>query len=109
MARPTSPTLLPDASGLQLVRLETDEQSIIAVVATTSSEALCPLCQCRSESVHSRYVRLVADLPWAGWAVRLELHVRRFFCLNKACVRQIFDSTLARSSRSLCSAHHASG
>jgi transposase len=71
-------TILPDPSGLQLLRLEADEQSIIAVVATTSSGALCPLCQCHSESIHSRYTRMVTDLPWAGWAVRLELHVRRF-------------------------------
>src|SRR6266851_2492464 len=94
MARPTSQTLLPDASCLHLVRLEAAEQFILAVVATTASEALCPLCQCRSESIHSRYVRCVADLPWAGWAVRLELHVRRFFCLNKECVRQIFTERL---------------
>ncbi len=94
MARPTSPTILPDHASLHLVRLEADEQSILAVVTTTSSEALCPLCQCRSESVHSRYVRCVADLPWAGWAVRLELHVRRFFCSNKECVRQIFTERL---------------
>ncbi len=108
MARPTSPTLLPDASYLHLVRLETDEQSIIAVVATTASEALCPRCQCRSERVHSRYVRLVADLPWAGWAVRLELHVRRFFCLNKACARQIFTERLQGAGGSLRSAYDAS-
>ncbi len=94
MARPTSPTILPDHASLHLVRLEADEQFILAVVATTASEALCPLCQCRSESIHSRYVRLVADLPWAGWAVRLELHVRRFFCQNKACRRQIFTERL---------------
>jgi transposase len=94
MARPTSPTLLPDASSLHLVRLEADEQFILAVVATTSPEALCPLCQCRSQSIHSRYVRVVADLPWAGWAVRRELHVRRFFCLNKECMRQIFTERL---------------
>ena len=94
MTRPTHPTLLPDASCLHLVRLEAEEQFILAVVATTASEALCPLCQCRSESAHSRYVRFVADLPWAGWAVRLELHVRRFFCLNKECVRQIFTERL---------------
>jgi len=94
MARPTSPTLLPDASGLHLVRLEADEQFILTVVETTSPEALCPLCQCRSQSIHSRYVRVVADLPWAGWAVRLELHVRRFFCLNKECMRQIFTERL---------------
>jgi transposase len=95
MARPKrSPTILPDPSGLQLVRLEADEQSIIAVVATTSSGALCPLCQCRSESIHSRYTRVVADLPWAGWGVRLELHVRRFFCQNQECKRRIFTERL---------------
>jgi len=91
MARPTSPTILPAHASLHLVRLEADEQFILAVVATTASEGLCPLCQCRSERIHSRYVRLVADLPWA---VRLELHVRRFFCQNKACRRQIFTERL---------------
>src|SRR6266436_283720 len=94
MACPTSPTILPAHASLHLVRLEADEQFILAVVATTASEALCPLCQCRCESIHSRYVRLVADLPWAGWAVRLELHVRRFFRQNKACTRQIFTERL---------------
>ena len=39
MARPTSPTILPDHASLHLVRLEADEQFILAVVATTSSEA----------------------------------------------------------------------
>jgi len=86
MSRPTNPTILPDPTLLQLVRLEAEEQFILVVVATTSLEAYCPLCQSRSESVHSRYVRLAADLPWAGWAVRLELHVRRFFCQNNECV-----------------------
>ena len=94
MAHPTSPTILPDPASLHLVRLEADEQFILAVVATTALEALCPLCQCRSARVHSRSVRLVADLPWAGWAVRLELPVRRFFCRNKAGVRQIFTERL---------------
>jgi len=95
MARPKkSLTILPDPSGLQLLRLEADEQSIIAVVATTSSGALCPLCQGHSESIHSRYTRMVTDLPWAGWAVRLELHVRRFFCQNKECPRRVFTERL---------------
>lgn len=94
MAHPTSPTILPDHASLHLVRLEAEEQCILAVVATTALEALCPVCQCRSESIHSHYVRHVADLPWAGWAVRLELHVRRFFCRNKECTRQIFTERL---------------
>src|SRR5438034_11108879 len=95
MARKSHPTLLPDPSCLQLMRLEADEQSLVAIVETNLSEALCPLCQCRSESIHSRYVRIVADLPWAGWAVRLELHVRRFFCPNKECMRQVFTERLS--------------
>src|SRR6266550_1314022 len=94
MARKKSPTLLPDPSCLQLVHLEADEQSLIAIVETTSSEALCPLCQCRSESIHSRYTRVVADLPWAGWAVRLKLHARRFFCRNQECQGRIFTERL---------------
>lgn len=87
-------TLLPDVPNLHFIRIEIDEQSLRAIVATTSSGALCPLCQCRSESIHSRYTRLVADLPWGGWAMRLELHVRRFFCHNHECQRRIFTERL---------------
>ncbi len=75
-------------------RTMSDEQSLIAIVAPTSPEALCPLCQCRTACVHSRYTRVVADLPWAGWGVRLELHVRRFFCQNQECKRRIFTERL---------------
>ena len=94
MAHPTSPTILPDPALLHLVRLEADEQCILVVVETTAAEAICPLCQCHCERVHSRSIRHVADLPWAGWAVRLELHVRRFFCHHQACERQIFTERL---------------
>lgn len=94
MARKKSPTLLPEAPDLQLIRIEVDEQSLVAIVAITSPGVLCPLCQCQTSSIHSRYTRTVADLPWAGWAVRLELHVRRFFCQNQECQRRIFTERL---------------
>lgn len=94
MARPPRPTILPAHASWPLVRLEADEQLILAGVATTASEALCPLCQCRCESIHSHSVRLVADLPWAGWAVRLQRPVRRFFCQKKAWLRHIFTERL---------------
>ncbi len=61
---------------------------------TTAQEAACPLCHKRSARIHSRYVRQVADLPWMGCAVRLQLHVRRFFCPNPQCARQIFTERL---------------
>src|SRR3954469_9749488 len=48
-----------------------------------------------SDRVHSRYERAVADLPWARFAVRLQVRVRRFFCENLTCPRTIFAERLA--------------
>ncbi len=88
------PTLLPDPTCLHLKLLNASEAAITAVVTTSAEEAECPLCHGRSTRIHSRYVRSVADLPWMGCAVRLELHVRRFFCVNPQCPRQIFAERL---------------
>ncbi len=89
-----TPTLLPDPTCLHLNLLDASETAITAVVTTTAEEAVCPLCYHCSTRIHSRYVRAVADLPWMGCAVRLELHVRRFFCTNPECARQIFTERL---------------
>jgi transposase len=88
------PTLLPDPACLHLKLIDASEEAITVVVTTSSSETQCPLCHGRSARIHSRYVRNVADIPWMGCAVRLELHTRRFFCLNKDCVRQIFTERM---------------
>lgn len=89
-----APTLLPDPSYLHLRLLDASQRAITAVVATTSEEAECPVCHQRSARIHSRYVRQIADLPWMGCSVHLELHVRRFFCPNTACGREIFAERL---------------
>ncbi len=87
-------TLLPDPTCLHLQLLDASDTTITARVTTTSKEAICSLCHRCSPRIHSRYVRAVADLPWMGYAVRLELHVRRFFCVNPECARQIFTERL---------------
>jgi transposase len=87
-------TILPDPSRLHLLGLCADEYTITAQVTTTAPEAYCPLCQQRSSRVHSRYVRQVADLPWHGIALRLQLRVRRFFCANSTCQQTIFTERL---------------
>src|SRR5438128_1023673 len=79
MANPTNPPLLPDPACLHLTHLEVTDRCIIVHVSTTSQEACCPLCHRGSEKIHSRYTRRIADLPWMGWAVQLDLHTRRFF------------------------------
>lgn len=88
------PTLLPDPTCLRLKIIDASEAAITVVVTTTSPEVECPLCHRRSARPHSRYVRQVADLPWMGCAVHLELHVRRFFCPNQECARRIFSERL---------------
>src|SRR5690348_14652168 len=88
------PTLLPDPTCLHLLQLEAEGKVIIATVATTAKDARCPLCASSSEKVHSRYVRVLADLPWMSCAVQLKLHTRRFFCTNPECQRKIFTERL---------------
>lgn len=85
---------LPDAACLHLSHVEASGSAILMVARTIADQACCPVCQTPTAHVHSHYTRLVADLPWMGWAVKLELHTRRFFCLNLACTRQILTERL---------------
>jgi transposase len=89
-----SPTLAPDPTQVELVRLAPSATSIRVVVRANASSAACPVCGVGSARVHSRYLRQVADLPWLEVAVRLELQVRRFFCDQPDCSRTIFTERL---------------
>jgi len=87
-------TLLPDPTQLHLLGLTADGATITAHTIATASTSPCPLCGQPSARVHSRYPRTLADLPWLGVAMRLELRVRKFFCDNPACERLIFTERL---------------
>src|SRR4051794_28033372 len=63
-------------------------------VTSTPTAVSCPFCHEQTARVHSRYTRTVADLPWGPYAVRLQLRVRKFFCDNAGCPRQIFTERL---------------
>lgn len=49
--------------------------------------------------MHSHYQRVLADLPWEGIAVRIQLHVRRFFCSASDCQQRIFTERLPHTVR----------
>ncbi len=87
-------TILPDPACLKLLELSADTNCIIATMTTTATAASCPGCEQPSTHLHSRYIRRLADLPWQGVAMRLVLHVRKFFCDTPACERQIFTERL---------------
>lgn len=59
-------------------------------VRPASNGSACPGCGTRSERIHSRYQRRLADLPMAGKPVRLVVDVRRFHCDAAPCGRRIF-------------------
>ncbi|MGB7926402.1 MAG: ISL3 family transposase [Pyrinomonadaceae bacterium] len=60
----------------------------------SARNAHCPRCLQPSTRIHSRYTRQVADLPWHGVSVRLQLHTRRFRCLTETCSQSIFCERL---------------
>ena len=69
--------LLPEAFGLQLEAWDVDRtQSEIALTLTSHrATPRCPLCAVPARRVHSRYQRMLADLPCGSYAVRLRLGV----------------------------------
>jgi len=74
-----------------VVESATVEDAIaVIVVRAARGGGICPGCGARSERIHSRYRRRVADLPIAGRGVRLLVTARRFYCDAMLCGRRIF-------------------
>jgi transposase len=89
-------TLLADPTSIRLEKIIQHTSSLILVVKATRREAECPRCHRLSTRAHSYYARRVADLPWHGVAVRLDLLTRRFRCKNSLCTKRVFCERLPR-------------
>ncbi|TWH00963.1 transposase [Ochrobactrum sp. J50] len=76
--------------GLIVERSDEDNGVIIVSARAAADQRSCPLCNQMSDRVHSRYVRIVADLPCGGTKVQLRLTARRFICEMTLCRRRIF-------------------
>jgi transposase len=89
-------TLLADPTAIRLEKIVPDRSSLTLVGKATRAQVACPRCCRLSARVHSYYTRKVADLPWHGVAVKLELRTRRFRCKNSLCTKRIFCERLPR-------------
>jgi transposase len=89
-------TLLADPTAIQLEKIIQHHSSLTLVVTATQSRPGCPRCHRPSTRVHSYYTRHVADLPWRGVAVKLELRTRRFRRRNSLCLTRVFCERLPR-------------
>ena len=85
---------LPLGDGLELTHLERGDDQLRLHVTSTSRSCPCPVCGQPATRLHSRYSRVVKDLPCAGQQVQLILHVRKFFCDTADCMRKIFAERL---------------
>jgi transposase len=57
-----------------------DTERIELILQSKSRKGACPDCGTFSASIHSRYVRTLADLPASGRSVLFRIDVRRFRC-----------------------------
>lgn len=79
IAAPLSPTDLVFTPNL-----------IAVALASRAQIAPCPVCGQLSDRVHSRYRRILADLPLCGRQFVLVLRLRKFLCPNAGCLRHVF-------------------
>ena len=77
-----------------MTAIETIDDLLVVHVVSAKHRSHCPLCFCPATRFHSRYTRVVADLPCAGFRVQLRLHLRKFFCDSADCSRKIFTERL---------------
>jgi zinc-finger of transposase IS204/IS1001/IS1096/IS1165 len=82
--------LFPACPDLLIEDITLESKTVIISVRSTKTSVQCPACARPSAKVHSRYVRVPADLPWMEYGVRLHLEVRRFFCQHEDCSRKTF-------------------
>jgi transposase len=84
--------LLP--KGLDLEGLSVQTGRVTLSVSSGAQRCACPVCGRSSSRAHSRYSRIVSDLPWHGISVELAVRARRFFCDEPSCERKIFCERL---------------
>jgi len=80
--------------GLEVVSGDVADQEITLTLVSTQQKPSCPLCGNSASRVHSHYRRQLTDMSCAGRRVRFLLHLRKFFCDEKTCVRRIFTERL---------------
>jgi transposase len=81
-------------AGLSVVQVLPAPDRATIVSAPTPSQSACPLCGGLSGRVHSHYTRTLADLPWSGRVVAIQVRARRFRCTSSECRRRIFTERL---------------
>ena len=89
-------TLSADPEAIRFLSFASNSDSITILAQTSQTFGICPICQDRSRSLHSNYLRQLTDLPWHGVAIRIHLNTRKFRCQNEVCRRKVFCERLPK-------------
>ena len=89
-----SRSLSPCPAEVQVERLLAKADHIVLTLRAVRRAVACPGCARPSSRIHSYYERRLADLPWNGVPVRIQLLTRRFFCDHEDCPLRIFTERL---------------
>src|SRR4051794_17433952 len=90
---PSRQQFLPPNAHLKLLSVDFDDDVFRARAVANSNSACCPSCRRSSTVVHSRYWRVLRDLPLQGRVVKLHIEVKRFRC--DAATRSLIGSLVS--------------
>ena len=95
--------VLPHLVGVVVDAVEATTTRLRIRVRPRAVEARCSNCAATARRLHSRYDRVLSDLAVGGRQVEIQLHARRWFCLNDDCPLKTFaeqvDGLSARHTR----------
>ena len=89
-------TLLADPTAIEIDKFISEDDSITVIAHSIQPTASCPQCGLSSGSLKGCYFRRLADLPWHGVSISLELEVRKFRCRNDLCPQKVFCERLPK-------------
>lgn len=75
---------------LKVLNYEYVKDTLIINIERNNKSEVCPHCGKKSKNIHSRYTRIVKDLPIQEYKVILNITAKVFFCKNKKCPTNTF-------------------
>jgi hypothetical protein len=82
--------LLPSDLPLNPSSIRLEGQCLLIEASAYQPYSICPVCGHRNARVHSKYIRMLADLPTSGYHVKVTVLSRKYFCDNPDCLRKVF-------------------
>ena len=77
-------------NNLKVLNYEYVNDTLIIDLERTNNAEVCPCCGRKSKSIHSRYIRIIKDLPIKEYKVILNITAKVFCCKNEKCSTNTF-------------------